>query len=200
MHIDIQRWGALLFDLDGTLVDTMPLHYRAYADVLAERGLRLHETDYMAAIGAPAREAIPRFLAACGRPECTVDEVGAIHADKKRVFERLLAETPPVALAAARLLEAAFGRVPLGLVSSGNRAGVTAILRAAGWADRFGVVVTGDDVSAGKPDPEPFARAAAALGVAPAACLALEDTADGLRSASSAGMTALDVAAAWTFA
>lgn len=200
MRIDLRDWGALLFDLDGTLVDTMPLHFRAYAAVLAARRLRLDQADYLVAVGAPAREAIPRFLAACGAPAPDAATVAAIHAEKKAAFAEGLAAGPPAALPAAALLDRAAGRLPLGLVSSGNRAGVSAILAAMGWAARFGVVVTGDDGLRGKPHPDPFLRAAAALGVAPAACLVLEDTADGLGAARAAGMAALDVAEPWTIA
>jgi HAD superfamily hydrolase (TIGR01509 family) len=190
----VEAFEAILFDLDGTLVDTMPVHYRAYAEVLRRRGLELGEPDFMAAIGAPAREAIPRFLAAVGIVTAAVDEVAAIHAEKKLVFERLLGEIALAPLAAARLLQAARGRNKLALVSSGNRAGIAALLSAMRWSDVFDVVVSGDDVTHGKPDPEPYLMAAARLGVAPGNCLVVEDTEAGLASGRAAGMTVLNAA------
>jgi|SRR5579863_6465636 len=190
----IDKFQALLFDLDGTLIDTMPLHYRAYAEVLARRGLTLSETAFMSTIGAPAREAIPRFLEAAGMIGVPADEVAAIHVDKKMAFERFVSEGGIVPLAAARVLESVRGRKKLALVSSGNRAGVTALLLAMRWTDVFDAVISGDDVSRGKPDPEPYLAAAAALDVAPADCLVLEDTEAGLTSGRAAGMTVLDVA------
>ena len=168
MQIEISRWDALLFDLDGTLVDTMPLHYRAYADVLAARGLSLSHADFLTEVGAPAREAIPRFVRAGGGRDCSAEEAAAIHADKKAAFAGVLATARLAPLRAAELLDAAGPDMPVALVSSGNRAGVTAILQAMGWADRFRLVVTGDDVTHGKPHPEPYLRAAPALGVPPA--------------------------------
>jgi len=184
----------LLFDLDGTLIDTMPLHYTAYAEVLARRGLKLKEAAFMATIGAPAREAIPRFLEAAGANGASADDVSAIHVDKKAVFKRLVTKGDILLLPAARLLEWARGRKKLALVSSGNKDGVTALLWAMRWTDVFDVVISGDDVSRGKPDPEPYLAAAAALKVAPRNCLVLEDTEAGLTSGRAAGMTVLDVA------
>ena len=105
MKTYIDKFEALLFDLDGTLVDTMRLHYSAYADVLARRGLKLKEAAFMATIGAPAREAIPRFLEAAGAKGTTAADVAAIHVDKKAVFERLVANGDISLLPAARLLE-----------------------------------------------------------------------------------------------
>lgn len=193
MKTYIDKFEALLFDLDGTLVDTMRLHYSAYADVLARRGLKLKEAAFMATIGAPAREAIPRFLEAAGAKGTTAADVAAIHVDKKAVFERLVANGDISLLPAARLLEWARGRKKLALVSSGNKDGVTALLWAMRWTDVFDVVISGDDVSRGKPDPEPYLAAAAALRIAPRNCLVLEDTEAGLASGKAAGMAVLDV-------
>ena len=110
------------------------------------------------------------------------------------MFERLVAKGDILLLPAARLLEWARGRKKLALVSSGNKDGVTALLWAMRWTDVFDVVISGDDVSRGKPDPEPYLAAAAALKIAPRNCLVLEDTEAGLTSGRAAGMTVLDVA------
>jgi HAD superfamily hydrolase (TIGR01509 family) len=188
------QFEALLFDLDGTLIDTMPFHYRAYAEVFAQRGLNLSETNFMSMVGAPAREAIPRFLEVVGVSGAAAEEVAAIHAEKRLVLKRFLAESTPVPLGAAALLQAAHGRKKLALVSSGNREGVTTLLAAMRWNNHFDVVISGDDVSRGKPDPEPYLAAAAALKVAPRNCLVLEDTDVGFASGKAAGMTVFDVA------
>lgn len=189
---ELVHYDALLFDLDGTLVDTMPLHHRAYAEVFAARGAELTLADYMAAVGAPAREAIPLMLHATGIMSITPDEVLAIHRDKKTAFARILLSSEPQALPASRLLEAG-GEKKLALVSSGNRDGVMAILATMGWTELFGAIVSGDDVDNGKPDPEPYLKAAATLGVEPARCLVLEDAEAGLASGRAAGMSVIDV-------
>lgn len=192
MQLPIDDFDAIMFDLDGTLVDTMPLHYRAYSAAFRKRGYELGWATYMRLVGPPAREAIREFALAAGW-ECDSREVMEVHAEKKVLFEEELRARPPRLLPAAALLDSLAGRKPSALVSSGNRHGVTAILDALGWRHHFDAVITGDDVLNGKPDPEPYLRAAVALGVAPGACLALEDTPDGLASARAAGMTAYDV-------
>ncbi|MCA1653853.1 MAG: HAD family hydrolase [Sphingomicrobium sp.] len=193
--IAIDEWGALLFDLDGTLVDTMPLHYRAYAEVFRGEGLNLSEAVFMDVIGAPARAAIPKMLDAIGAPPREAEAIVRLHEAKKQVFESILAAAPPHALSAARLLERWHGRKPCALVSSGNRSGVTAILVRMGWSGWFEAIVTGDEIERGKPAPDPFLRAAALLRVAPARCLVFEDTDDGLAAADAAGMARVDVRA-----
>lgn len=188
-----EPFAAYLFDLDGTLVDTMPLHYRAYADVFREDGLTLQQEDYAALVGAPARIALPKFLASAGEEGAGDERVAEIHARKKVAFDRLLGTTRPTLLPAAAILARMRGVRPCALVSSGNRHGVEAIVRAMGWGDAFGVIITGDDVARGKPDPEPFLMAADRLGVIAADCVVYEDTAEGLESARRAGMLAIDV-------
>lgn len=190
----IDGHAALLFDLDGTLIDTMPLHYRAYAEVFSQRGLIFQETSFQAAIGGPAAEAIPRFLASLGVESASPADILAIHQEKKNAFDRLLARSSPARLPAAELLDCARGTKKIALVSSGNRRGVTAILASVGWGDVFDVIVSGDDVSRGKPDPECYRMAATALNVRPGQCLVIEDTDAGLMSGRAAGMAVLDVA------
>lgn len=191
--IATEPFEALLFDLDGTLVDTMPLHYQAYAKVLTTYGLVLTEAAYMAAIGAPARVAIPQFIASAGGVAVSSKTIAAIHASKKDAFAAILHDEEPRSLPAAGLLQRVRARRRCGLVSSGNRAGVAAIIDKMGWNGWFAAVVTGDDVALGKPHPDPFLEAARLLDVAPASCLVFEDTADGLEAARRAGMRAIDV-------
>jgi HAD superfamily hydrolase (TIGR01509 family) len=188
----IDHFDALMFDLDGTLVDTMPLHYEAYAEVLRTRGLNLEWSDFSALVGPPAGEVIGLFVAAAGGNRNAFD-AKQIHAEKKAAFERRLTRAELTLLPAANLLEAAAGKLPCALVSSGNRHGVDAIIAALGWGSRFAVTITGDDVTRGKPDPEPYRLAAKALGIAAGRCAALEDTEAGLASARAAGMIAFDV-------
>lgn len=191
--LKIEDYGALLFDLDGTLVDTMPLHYRAYAQVFAKLGLTLTEPAFMSVVGAPAPVAIPKMLAAIGADARDSAEVAAIHEAKKAAFLAILADAPPRALPASAVLAEWHERKPTALVSSGNRAGVNAIVERMGWQGWFDAIVGGDETARGKPHPDPYLHAATMLGVDPAICLVFEDTDDGLAAATSAGMGRIDV-------
>lgn len=187
-------FAGVLFDLDGTLVDTMPLHHRAYRQVLAKRGVDLTWATFMEHVGPPAATAIPLFAAAAGL-DLPPDEIVIIHGEKKIAFETILASVSPTLLPTSGLLGLIGAEQACGLVTSGNRRGVQAILQNLGWTDAFGTIVTGDDVNKGKPDPAPYLLAAERLQVKPQDCIAFEDTADGLASARAAGMRTCDVRA-----
>lgn len=180
---------AAIFDLDGTLVDTMPLHYEAYRVVLAELGVTLDRDHFFRSIGGKAREVIPRLLGGHAVPA----SIQAIHEAKKARVRTLLLDSQLVALECAKLLPLLRGRLPLALASSGSREGIEIVLRRQGWDQYFDAVVTGEDVERGKPSPDAFLLAAQQLGVDPVRCLAFEDTDDGLAGATAAGMTAFDV-------
>lgn len=190
---DFMPYDALLFDLDGTLVDTMPLHGLAYAAVFEGMGYPFTMADYLAHVGPPARIAIPGFALAAGMGAIDDAMIAHIHADKKLRFKEVLAREKAPSLAASALLARYAGRKPMALVSSGNRDGVEAILGTMGWRDYFGAVVSGDDVTKGKPHAEPYLTGARLLGVDPARCLVFEDTEAGIASGLTAGMAVIDV-------
>lgn len=193
LSCNFEPFEALLFDLDGTLVDTMPLHGLAYGEVFAGLGHHFTLDDYLAHVGPPARVAIPAFAKAAGMGVIGEDVVASIHREKKIRFKDVLAREKAPSLTAAALLARFAGRKPMALVTSGNRDGVEAILRTMGWRDQFGAVVTGDDVTNGKPHPDPYLMGARLLGVRPEACLVLEDTQSGIDAAIAAGMSVIDV-------
>ncbi len=180
---------AAIFDFDGTLVDTMPIHYEAYRRVLADAGIDLSPADFYGSVGGKAAETIPRFLR--GRP-CSLS-VPEIHSRKKAVVRELLLHGPIPVLETAKLLSFLRGQFRLALVSSGSRPGIDIVLARLGWTRTFETVITGEDCRSGKPDPEPFLLAAERLGVDPGACLVFEDTDDGVKSALAAGMEVFDV-------
>ena len=185
-------FDGVLFDLDGTLIDSMPLHYRAYKMVFKKRGAALSWQSFMRHVGPPAARAIPMFAAEIGE-NLSRDEVWQVHEDKKYALETLLEQEVPQELPAAKLLRALVPGQKSGLVTSGNSKGSRAMLAKLGWIDIFDVIVTGDDVQKGKPDPEPYLLAASKLEIAPERCVALEDTVVGIESALAAGMQVCDV-------
>ena len=183
------RVQAVLFDLDGTLVDSMAVHFEAYRHVFEELGLRIDFQTFLACSGGPARDTIPRLID--GR-RCSL-EPSEIHVRKVAVAKRLFREMKPRALATAALLPVLGTHWPLGLVSSGSRASVSLVLEVMGWESTFRIVISGDDVYRGKPDPEGYLNAARAVEADPCACLVFEDADDGIAAARCAGMQVIDV-------
>lgn len=186
---DRRRLNAVLFDFDGTLVDTMPLHYEAYRRTFSEMGLDLTPDEFYPHIGGTGPETIPKFLG--GR--ATSWSVAQIHDRKKLAFLEILNEVEIPQLPAARLLPLLHGRVPMAVSSSGARIGVLAMIERLGWNGYFDAVVTAGDAARGKPAPDLFLKAAELLGVPPEECLVLEDTDDGAAAGRAAGAVVIDL-------
>ena len=178
-------FAAYIFDLDGTLIDTMPLHFRAWASAMREAGLReaLDENLFYALGGVPTRKVAELFAE---HYRLTIDPDAVFHR-KEALFLELQAEVrviEPVAAVARR----AAGVRPVSIASGGPRPIVERSLAITGLAPLFPVVVTADDVTHGKPSPDMFLLAARRMGVDPAACLVFEDAEPGIRAAEAAGM------------
>ncbi len=171
---------ALLFDLDGTLVDTDPLHHAAFATILGERGRELSLAEYRTHImGHPNDAILARFFAG---------EDGAILHRKEAMFrDSLGGEVEPVPGIHALLDWAEANAVGCAVVTNAPRANAVAMLAAAGLADRLSTLVIGDECARPKPDPAPYLAAMQALGASPARSLAFEDSRSGLRAARSSG-------------
>lgn len=180
---------AVIFDFDGTLVDTMPVHYEAYRRAFAEMDLALSRDDFYRNSGGNARETIPKLLAGRRAPRSLPE----IHARKKEILGQLLSEGPIEVLQTSQLLDAFLGRLPMALASSGSRAGIELILDRLGWRHYFAAVVTGEDVPHGKPAPDLFLMAAQQLDIERSRCLVFEDTDAGVAAARTAGMHVYDV-------
>lgn len=183
---------AYLFDCDGTLADSMPLHYRAWKIALGEWNCGFDEQLFYSWGGMPTAQIVSTLNQLQGL-NMPVEQV--CHR-KENLYYDLLPELEPVPEVLEQLEEAQ-GRIPFAVVSGSTRESVTASLRSLKLLDRFKAMVCAGDYAKGKPDPEAFLLAAEKLGVAPEACLVFEDTEMGIEAATAAGMAAVKVAQPW---
>lgn len=183
---------AYLFDCDGTVADSMPLHYVAWKKALGEHGCEFPEDVFYAWGGMPAAEIVATLSAQQGLA-LAADEVAH---RKELLYYELLPELKAVPEVLEHI-ELGHGRVPMAVVSGSTRDSVTKSLELLGLLDRFDTLVCAEDYTKSKPDPEPFLVAAARLGVAPGYCLVFEDTEMGIQAATAAGMASVKVLQPW---
>ena len=174
---------GVLFDMDGLLVDSEPLWFEVECAVMARLDGRWSEADQQALIGGSLPRTVSYLLARAGRP-ASPEDVGRwlIEGMTSLLMSRPLTMLPG---AAELLAEVRAAGIPLALVTSSERPVMDAVLRQLGVS--FTATVCADDVTRGKPDPEPYLRAASLLGADPRACVALEDSPNGVASAEAAG-------------
>lgn len=185
-------FGAYLFDCDGTLADSMPLHYVAWKKTLGEWGCEFDEQLFYAWGGMPVAE----IVATLNKNQSLNMPVEAV-AQRK---ESLYFESLPQLKAVAEVLEhveVQHGKIPFAVVSGSTRASVIASLKALNLLDRFDTLVCAEDYKKSKPDPEAFLLAAARLQVNPKDCLVFEDTEMGIDAAKAAGMAWVKVPPPW---
>jgi HAD superfamily hydrolase (TIGR01509 family) len=189
MPIDFVPAGAI-FDCDGTLADTMPLHYRAWRQTLDAYGLPhvFPEEQFYAWGGVTAVEIMRRLNEQHG---LSVPPEEAAHR-KEATYSHLIPYLTPIGkvLDEARRLH---GKCPLAIASGGMHAVVEETLRTLGIRDLFAAVATADDVARGKPEPDVFLLAAERMGVPASGCVVYEDAPAGIEAARRAGMKAVNV-------
>jgi HAD superfamily hydrolase (TIGR01509 family) len=183
---------AYLFDCDGTVADSMPLHCQAWGATLGECGCPFDEELFYAWGGKPSARIIAELNERHGLKMC-VEEV---ERRKEDAYYELLPQLKPVPEVLEHI-DAQYGRIPLAIVSGGRRDSVTRSLGTLQLLDRFETMVCADDYTHGKPHPEPYLLAAERLGIPPADCLVFEDTDVGIESATAAGMASVKVPAPW---
>lgn len=179
---------ALIFDCDGTLVDTMPLHWEAWHAAFAAAGVICPQSFLDATAGMPAPNIIELFNEKFGHDL----DVTAVTAEKDRNAAEKLKTVGPIDFV-VELVYRYHGKLPMAVASGGRRAGVETSLRAIGLLDYFDAVLTASDPITPKPAPDIFLAAAERLGVAPEVCEVFEDGDMGLVGAREAGMVATDV-------
>jgi HAD superfamily hydrolase (TIGR01509 family) len=194
---------AIVFDFDGVLVDSEPLHHRAIQTVGQSIGVELDYQTYLATyIGFDDRDAFRYLLTGRAEPlDAALEErVAALCGQKQQVFEQLMAEGAAALPGAAALVEAARPVMPIAIASGATAGEIAMMLGGVGLAGAFELIVSADDVARSKPDPQSYALAVERLrrekdrpNLAAAACLAIEDTEAGLASAKAAGLATLGV-------
>ena len=192
--------SAVIFDFDGIIVDTEPLHYRAFQDILVPMGLGYSWDEYLRRyIGFDDRDAFREAFKAGGK-QLDDRELSALIDEKGRAFQRAIVTGVEPYPGVVELIRSIAGNLPLALCSGALPSDIHPILKQLGIDGAFDIVVTAEDVAASKPDPESYALAVARLrgvfperGIIPATCLAIEDTPAGIASASGAGLKTLAV-------
>jgi HAD superfamily hydrolase (TIGR01509 family) len=175
---------AVIFDLDGVLLDSEQVWNAAKEELTRERGGRWTERAPRDMMGMSSPE-WSRYL----HDELGVDmELDEISADVVRRLERIYREELPLRPGAREAVEGAAGRWPLGLASSSNREIIDLFLELTGLGRYFQATVSSEEVKRGKPAPDVYLETARRLGVAPTRCAAIEDSENGIRAAKAAGM------------
>lgn len=189
LSIPTGDFRAYLFDCDGTIADSMPLHYKAWKKALAEYGCNYDEDLFYAWGGKPVRKIIADLNEMQGL-NMPVDTLAAL---KESYYHAQLPELKAIPEVLEHI-EAMHGRIPFAVVSGSRRASVVGSLTALGLLDKFDVLVCAEDYKHGKPAPDCFLMAAEKLGIKPAHCLVFEDTELGIQAATAAGMKSVLVA------
>jgi HAD superfamily hydrolase (TIGR01509 family) len=186
-------FGAVLFDLDGVLIDTTEICYRVWDEFGRSQGFVPTRDQLLATNGRRADETIRLWLG----PTLTDHQIGALTADVAASHNRLLATEPmpPVPRAAEFVRALQEAAVPVAVATSATSENARLALDRIGLGDVFGTVVSAADVMNGKPHPESYLTAARRLGVPAADSLVIEDSVSGIRAAKAAGARCLALTA-----
>lgn len=184
-------YPAILFDFDGVLLDSEPIHFACWRDVLAPFGISMDwESDRDQCVGVADYQML-EYLGGRAVPPIPAERLWRQYARKNALFVERVGADPPVPADTRRLLAELDHTHKLAVVSSSARAEVEPLLKAAGLRGHFRALVCGDDVSRHKPDPEPYRLAAKLLGVETA--LVVEDSEPGAASGHAAGFSVVRV-------
>ena len=183
---------GLLFDLDGTLVDTDPLHLAAYRSLLHPLSRELSEDDYKARIMGAPNDAIVNWLL----PGAALSEHQEFIAAKETAFRSLVHDLEPTAGVRRLIAWADEQGVEMAVVTNAPRANAELMLKGIGLGRFLSRLVIGDELSAGKPDPLPYRRGLEVISCDAGNCIAFEDSLSGVRSAAGAGIFTYGLSAA----
>jgi HAD superfamily hydrolase (TIGR01509 family) len=185
-----RRVDAVVFDMDGLLLDTELLWHTAEVELFRRHGDAFSWDDKMAVIGTSFEATAHYFAKRLGR---SLDEGRELVAEMIELMHEQLQQDVAGRPGAIELVARLQGRVPLGLASNSPRRLIDTALASAGLIDAFGAIVSSDDVVHAKPAPDIYLETCRRLGVAPSDALALEDSASGIAAAKAAGMACIAV-------
>lgn len=184
----IMHATALIFDMDGTLIDSMPAHFQAWQQIAEEFGLTLTRERFYKLGGVPTYQTLEILSAESG----VVIDIDAAKRRKEELYQGHLDDIVEISLI-ADIARRYRGKKPLAVATGAGRDNALSMLTGLGLIDYFDTVITADDVDRHKPAPDVFLKAAESLNVPADQCVAFEDTDIGLESIAAAGMTAIDV-------
>ena len=180
--------SGLIFDCDGTLVASMPLHWRAWDTVCKRQGIVFAEERFYAMGGVPSKKILGML-----KTEQGLDfDPAQVSREKEEAYLPLMREVKLIE-PVAEIARAHYGKIPLGVATGGRTQFIRPLLEGLGVMDWFDALVTSDDVENPKPAPDTFLKAAALMGVPAEDCRAYEDTNLGMEAIRAAGMEAVDV-------
>lgn len=175
---------ALIFDLDGTIADTMPVHFLAYKNIVAEYGIEFTPDLFATLAGIPAVGTIRKLNEMFGT-SMNPEEVGT---NKEREYEKIMHKMKPVT-PVVDFIKIYHGKMPMSVGTGGYKRLAWKTLEILGLNDYFEILVSCEDVQNPKPHPETFLRCAELMNVEPSACHVFEDAELGIEAARAAGMT-----------
>jgi beta-phosphoglucomutase len=192
------RTGAVLWDMDGTLVDSEEFHWLSWRDTMAAEGIPITRDQLVVTFGQRNDSILPRWLGA----DTMADRIRRVGDAKEELYRRLvhesgLAPLPGAAESVRRLQQENWRQA---VASSAPRANLDVVLEVIGLRACFQAIVSAEDVTAGKPDPQVFLTAASRLGVPTSQCVVVEDAAAGVEAARRAGMRSIGVSRKGTLA
>jgi len=182
--------GAVLWDLDGTLIDSEQYHWLAWRDTMAAEGVPLTHPQFLKTFGLRNDAIIPQWI-----PGASVEQIDRIANAKERLYRRLVSEggLAPLPGAAEWTKRLASDGWRQAIASSAPRENIDAVLAVIGLGSVFQAVVSAEDVTLGKPDPQVFLTAASRLGSTPVQSIVVEDAPVGIEAARRAGMPSIGV-------
>lgn len=181
---------GVIFDMDGVLIDSAPLHFESWRQLAGELGRHVSESDFRVTFGMRNQDIVPILFAVHES-----ERVRNLGNRKEEIFRGLLRKQPPIVSGAVELItDLNLAGVPTAVGSSAPAANIRIVLTAMGVAEMIHAVVNGDDVQRGKPDPQVFLEACRRLSFDPKQCVVVEDAVSGIEAARRAGTCSVGVA------